>query len=168
MIELPPEGEWAIQQLDRTDEADDPTMAWAVREPYRSRLQELLGLDPRSVMAFAALRRRGLLDFFRPSKRERGKYPRKPHPLDYAADDARRISELFRRKRKKPSAGLTAELIAAERHIRITNPNRCSVGKFVDLEKNVDALTEQEESALSELHELAERVHSRRHHRSGS
>lgn len=169
MIELPPEGEWAIQQLDRADEADDPTMAWAMREPYRSRLRVLLGLDPQEVMAFAVLRRRGLLDFFRPSKRERGKYLRKPNPLDYAVDDARRISELWKREGIKPSAGLTTELVAAERHIRLTNPGaQICAGKFVDLEKSVDALTEQQERALSELREVEDRVISRRHHPSGN
>ena len=30
--------EWTIKQLDDLDKADDVTMAWAEREPYRRRL----------------------------------------------------------------------------------------------------------------------------------
>jgi hypothetical protein len=126
VTKLPPDGERAIRRLDEIDEAEDFVTA-AGREPYRSRLLALLSLDAREVAAFGKLRRRGLLDFFRPPKRKPGEHRCKPDPIDYAIDDYRRLKDL--RPRRRLDDQVTRELIAAERCRRFVN-RCCTIDKF--------------------------------------
>lgn len=116
---------WTIKQLDDLDEADDATMAWAKREPYRRRAVWWLSKSRRHLdnwRAAALLAGHGLLDrlaWVKPPKRK------KADPLnraaDYCADDARRIKALWEANKLTPrKVNRTAAEIAVERHVRLT------------------------------------------------
>jgi hypothetical protein len=148
MSKLPPGAELMILRLDEDDEAG----VWLERYPYRRRILALLS-SSREVLALKALRRFGVLEHFAPLKRKWGGSHRKADSLDIVADDVRRIKDMRRddgRKQQRRDDKETAELIAAERHLRIVH------GK-----------TGEGEEWVAELRELIEKLH-RRLKRSGT
>jgi hypothetical protein len=173
VTKLPPDAERIIRQLDEIDDADDPKMAWAYREPYASglwaRLSALREMAaniaasslsdlPRPVKPFRVLRRLGLLEELTPHKRKRGEHRRKPDPLGYAVDDMQRIKEMPGSKKQRRDDVVTVELIAAERARRCM-PHDGLWGRWCTVDKLGDL-----EAGEVELAELVERLHKRRRH----
>ncbi len=152
--------EWTTEQLDKLDEAEDTTAAWAEREPYKGGVSRLLSmtreereniknvlkaLDPGHRLKVREYGR--LTELLRPPKGERGKYPRRPNVLDFAVDDSWRIIAVWKQHKLSPALGkITPEEIAVERLCRMCG---------------MDASDEQK-------HELAEKVWQRRTHPSGT
>jgi hypothetical protein len=170
--------ERANRQLDDMDEAEDATMAWAERWPYRSRVTRLrsalcahrealerlkpilAAMEPRlphQRLSVGLIRRQGLLDHT-PPKSKRGKYPRKSNPLDLAVDDTKRLRDLLPKVTTEQIA-----LIAAERHLRLVN-DWCTVDRLDDPK---DLEEEWAECTQNELRKFADEVHDRWQHPSG-
>ena len=117
--------EWTIKQLDDLDKADDVTMAWAEREPYRRRLAWWLSESRRhldNMRAAALLAGHGLLDrlaWVKPPKRKKSN--RLNRAAEYCTDDARRIKALWEAKDcTPPKVNAVAAEVAVERHVRLT------------------------------------------------
>jgi hypothetical protein len=157
MSELSPSAEREIKQLDLED---DEAGVWE-REPYQRRLlalfsslremnqmmAKLAGL-PRPVRPLRVLRRLGLLEHCTPRMRKWGgprrKADRKVGPLDFSldivVDDARRIKDMRRdsgRKQQRRDDKETAELVAAERHVRFMHGGMIGEGEEWEAERHM-------------------------------
>ena len=148
MSKLPVYAEDVIRELDFED---DETDEWTEREPYQRRALALWS-SSREVLAQKALRRFGLLEHFAPRKAKWGGPRRKvdadplDRSLDIIVDDVLRIrpklQNIVRRQLKK--GGVTAELVAAERHLRFVHGD---IGEG--------------ETWEAERHKLVEKLHGR-------
>jgi hypothetical protein len=130
MSKLPSEDlvEWTLKQLDDLDEADDATVAWVSREPYRHRapwgLSEIhYHLD--NLRAAVLLAGHGLLNRLAWVKPRSRKTELLDRAAEYCADDARRIKALWQaNKLTPPKVNDSAAEVAVERHVRLTVERR--------------------------------------------